>query len=289
VSADGTTLHAEVFGADEAATVVLAHGWTEGIRFWIHVIEHLSRDFRVVAYDLRGHGESEPGRDADYSLQRFGEDLEAVLAAAAPDGRVATVAGHSLGAMSIAAWAEHHDVEARVASAALLNTGLSGLIAGAAVIAVPAFAERFRDPIGRHMFLGARGPMPAFSTPLHHSIIRHVAFGPSASPATVEFYRRLATSTPADVRAAVGLAMADMDLEHALERLTVPTLVMAGDKDRLTPAAHADRIAAHLPDLAQLIVLPDTGHMGPLERPAEVSAALHELAVKARGRAGAPA
>jgi pimeloyl-ACP methyl ester carboxylesterase len=282
-------LHAEVFGDDGSPTVVLAHGWTEGIRFWIHVIEHLSRDLRVVAFDLRGHGDSEPARDADYSLQRFGEDVEAVLAACAPDGRVTTVAGHSLGAMSIAAWAEHHDVEPRVESAALLNTGLSGLIAGTAVIAVPAFAERLRDPVSRHMFLGARGPMPPFSTPLHHAIIRHVAFGPSASPATVEFYRRLATSCPPDVRAAVGLAMADMDLEHALEQLTVPTLVMAGDQDRLTPPAHAERFAERLPNLTQLIVLPQTGHMGPLERPAEVSTALRELTVTAGARAGAAA
>jgi pimeloyl-ACP methyl ester carboxylesterase len=269
--------------------VVLAHGWTEGIRFWIHVIEDLSRDFRVVAYDLRGHGESEPARDADYSLQRFGEDVEAVLAACAPDGRVTTVAGHSLGAMSIAAWAEHHDVEARIESAALLNTGLSGLVAGAAIVAVPAFAERFRDPVSRRMFLGAREPMPPFSTPLHHAMIRYVAFGPSASPATVEFYRRMATSCPADVRAAAGLAMADMDLEHALERLTVPTLVMAGEGDRLTPAAHAERIAARLPQLAGLTVLPETGHMGPLERPAEVSAAVRELAVSVGARAGTAA
>jgi pimeloyl-ACP methyl ester carboxylesterase len=81
--------------------------------------------------------------------------------------------------------------------------------------------------------------------------------------------------------------MADMDLEHALAQLTVPTLVMAGERDRLTPPAHARRIAAALPEPAGLIELPNTGHMGPLERPAEVAAALRDLAGARSARTGA--
>jgi pimeloyl-ACP methyl ester carboxylesterase len=57
---------------------------------------------------------------------------------------------------------------------------------------------------------------------------------------------------------------------------------MAGENDRLTPPTHARRIAAELPNLYELIVLPDTGHMGPLERPVEVSDALRRLALGAR-------
>jgi pimeloyl-ACP methyl ester carboxylesterase len=282
-SADGTVLHAEVFGDESAPTIVLIHGWTEGISYWAFVIERLKRDFRVVAYDLRGHGASAPASGGDYSLDRFGDDVEAVLAASVPDGALATVAGHSLGAMSIAAWADRYDVGARVGAAALLNTGLSRLIAGAALVAVPSFAQRLTDPVGRRVFLGSASPIPPFTSPLHHAVIRYVAFGPTASPALVEFYRRMIATCPPDVRAAAGLAMADMDLEHALARLTVPTLVMAGDRDRLTPPAHAHRIAGALPNVTRLIELPDTGHMGPLERPAEVSDALRELA----GSAGA--
>lgn len=277
VSADGTELHAEVFGDDAHPTLVLIHGWTESIRYWTFVIRELQPDFRIVAYDLRGHGDSGTASDGDYSLERFGDDVEAVLAAAVPDGRAAAVVGHSLGAMSIAAWSEHHEVERRVRAAALLNTGLSGLIAGSGLVTVPAFAHRFTDPVGRNLFLGSKRPVPPFSSPLHHAVIRYVAFGPDADPALVEFYAGLVATCPADVRAAVGLAMADMDLDHALARLTVPTLVMAGERDRLTPPAHAERIASHLPSAAGLTVLPRTGHMGPLERPAEIAAALRDL------------
>ena len=63
--------------------MVLAHGWTEQLRFWGPVIRLLrDRGLRVVAYDLRGHGESGAAPMRDYSIERFGEDLEAVLAAA---------------------------------------------------------------------------------------------------------------------------------------------------------------------------------------------------------------
>ncbi len=262
-SADGTDLHAEVFGPEDAPTIVLIHGWTEAIPYWAFVIEELKRDFRVVAYDLRGHGQSDAATDADYSLERFGQDVDAVLSMATPDGRVRLVAGHSLGAMSIAAWADQFDVTARAESAALLNTGLGGLVAGAAVVAVPAFADRFRDPLSRRLFLGSSNPVPPFTSPLHHFLIGYVAFGPTATPGMVEFYRRLITACPPDVRAAAGLAMADMELNHALAKLTIPTLVMAGDRDRLTPVAQAERIASELPQLTELIVLTQHRSHGP--------------------------
>ena len=68
-----------------------------------------------------------------------------------------------------------------------------------------------------------------------------------------------------------------MDLWHAVASLTVPTLVVAGDRDRLTPSAHARRIADALPDLVGLVVLADTGHMSPLERPRELADAVTRL------------
>jgi pimeloyl-ACP methyl ester carboxylesterase len=276
-SADGTTLHAEVFGG-EGPTFVLAHGWTEMLSFWTYEIRELTaRGFRVVAYDLRGHGHSEPAADGDYAVTRFGEDLEAVLAAAVPDGERAIVAGHSLGAMSIAAWAEHHDVERRACGAALLNTGVGGLAAETLLIPLPALANLL-NRLAPTAFLGSRAPVPRFSTPISQISLRYVAFGPSATPAQIAFYERMLVACPPDVRADVGLAISELDLYHALPRLTVPTLVLAGDRDRLTPPSHAERIAEAVPNLHRLIVLENTGHMAPLERSEEVGAALIDLA-----------
>ena len=137
-SVDGTVLHVEVFGPEAGETVVLAHGWTETLRFWTYVIRGLEeKGLRVVAYDQRGHGDSEPASGGDYSIPRFGEDLEAVLAGCLAPGRRAVVAGHSLGAMSIASWAESHDVERYGKAAALLNTGVGDLVAENLILPLP--------------------------------------------------------------------------------------------------------------------------------------------------------
>jgi pimeloyl-ACP methyl ester carboxylesterase len=278
-SLDGTELHVEDFGSRDGTTIVLLHGWTETIAYWTPVIAELQAGgFRIVAVDLRGHGSSGRAAGGDYSLARFGEDLEAVLEDSVPEGQRAVVAGHSLGAMSIAAWAEHHDVERRVSAAALLNTGVGDLIAESLLFPVPRIAQAVSHTIALNGFLGSRAPLPRFSTPLSHTAIRYAAFGPDASPAQVAFYERMLVATPPDVRADVGIAMSEMSLHHALERLTVPTLVIAGENDRLTPPSHARRIAEMVPNLHKLVVLDRTGHMGPLERPHEITQELVEIA-----------
>jgi pimeloyl-ACP methyl ester carboxylesterase len=277
-SADGTELYAEAFGPDDGDTIVLAHGWTEQLAFWGPVIKRLrTQDLRVVAYDLRGHGRSHAAVDGDYTLERFGEDLEAVLAAAGAGGdhEPATVAGHSLGAMSIAAWAEHHDPRTRARAAALINTGLGDLISGHLLL--PQMVRFLNHPRASRALLGSKAPVPPFSTPLQQAVIRYIAFGPHASAGDVAFYERMLIDTPPDVRAAVGVALSGMDLWHAVASITVPTLVIDGDGDRLTPPAHARRIADALPYPTELLELTDTGHMSPLERPREVADALARL------------
>jgi pimeloyl-ACP methyl ester carboxylesterase len=279
VSADGTRIYAESFGPADGLPVVLAHGWTENLIYWIYIIKELSeRGYRVVSYDLRGHGQSDGA--GDYSIVRFGEDLEAVLAAVVPDGRKALIAGHSLGAMSIVSWANHHDVERRVGAAVLANTGVGDLLGEQLLLPLPAFARGLNRTLASSRFVGSRAPLPRFSSPLSHAIMRWIAFGPAASPAQLAFYERMLIAMPPRARADIGIAISEIDLYEALSRLTVPTTVIAGEKDRLTPPSHARRIAEELPKLQELIILPDTGHMGPLERPREITQAIVGLAEK---------
>jgi pimeloyl-ACP methyl ester carboxylesterase len=284
---DGTQLHAEVFGPEDGETIVLLHGWTEMLAYWIYVIEDLvGRGLRVVAVDLRGHGQSEPAAEGEYALSRFAEDLEAMLEVAVPEGRRAIVAGHSLGAMTIAAWAEHHDVPRLVRGAALINTGVGDLIAEQLLVPVPPIARALSQTIAVHGFLGSATPLPRFSTPLSYALLRYTAFGPTATPAQIAFFERMLWTCPPRVRADVGIAMSEMDLFDALAGLTVPTVVIGGERDRLTPPSHARRIAEMLPDCRELIILPETGHMGPLERPHEIGDALQGLATSTPDRTG---
>ena len=67
---DGVRLHTEVFGPEDGYPIVLAHGITCAIRVWAYQIADLARDYRVIAYDHRGHGRSGCRRGAaDYSLE----------------------------------------------------------------------------------------------------------------------------------------------------------------------------------------------------------------------------
>ena len=178
-STDGTRLHAEVFGPERAQTIVLAHGWTESIPYWTYVIGDLSGRFRVIAYDLRGHGHSQPAADGDYAIARFGEDLEAVLEASLAADERAVVVGHSLGAMSIAAWAEQYDVERRVSAVALLNTGVGDSIAESVLMPVPRVAQLLNRTLPPSSFLGSRAPLPRFR---HRSATRRSATSRSGRP-----------------------------------------------------------------------------------------------------------
>lgn len=293
ISADGTHLAVESFGPADAPPLLMVHGWTCARRFWICQVHALADRFRIVTFDLRGHGDSEAPRGGDFSTDALADDVQAVLEQAIPpaaDGRPrrALVVGHSLGAMSLVAWAGRHpgEVERRAAGAALCNTGVGDLISESIVFRLPAGMRRVKALAGA-AFLQGSAPLPRAS-PLSMRAIRYVALSPQASPAQVAFCQEMVLSCRRDVRAGCGRTLSRLDLSHALDALTVPTLVLGGGRDRLTPPPHVDRLAAALPDVAEVVRLPESGHMSPLEDPAAVDGAVERLAARV-GLVPAPA
>jgi len=289
ISADGTLIHGEAFGPEGAATVVLVPGWTEKLQIYDLVTRGLlERGFRVVSFDLRGQGQSGAPVDGDQGIDRYGEDVEAVLATAAGGRDDVIIAGHSMGGMSIMAWAAAFEVSARVRAVGLLNTGAVGLVDASTLLPgrVPASARR---GIGAKFVLGA-APPPPISTPLRRAILRYAAFGPTATEAQVAFFERMGWECPAAVRIAAGATLATLDVTSGLPRLDVPTLVLTGAQDRLTPPGLSQQMAELLPNPVEMKVLPQTGHMTPLERPAELVEALTALAsgVGLSGTRGGP-
>jgi pimeloyl-ACP methyl ester carboxylesterase len=278
-SADGTPLHVEEFGPADAPTVVLVHGWTCALRFWTCQIQPLQADHHVVAYDLRGHGESGHPDPDDYSMEAHAADLDAVLRATVPAGQRPLVAGHSLGAMTLMAWAHDRagEVTDRIGAAALLNTGMGDLISESFVLRAPQPLAGARELAGR-VLLAARAPLPKSSTPISHRVVRYVALSPAASPAQVAFCERIVLDCRSDVRAANGGTLSELDLREAIASLAVPTVVIAGEDDKLTPPVHARRLAAELPALDELVLVPGAGHMGPVSDPEVVTGHLRRLA-----------
>jgi len=251
-SSDGTPLHVVQFGSPEApATVVLVHGWACAARIWTRQIRGLaSDDVRVIAYDLRGHARSGSPEEHDYSIDAHAGDLDAVLRAVLSDGQRAVVAGHSMGGMTIVAWAGDHadEVAELLAGAVLVNTGVDGLIAESPILRTP---EK----------------LPKGPTPLSARAIRWIALHPSASPAEVAFCERIVLSTKRDVRALCGDALSGLDLYESIASLDVPTVIIGGELDKLTPPSHVRRLADSLPEVVEEIVIDDCGHMALVSHP----------------------
>ena len=121
VSRDGVDLAVRTWSSDKSPTVVLVHGYPDANHVWEKVAERLSRDFKVVAYDVRGAGNSSIPKDrAAYKLRQLRDDLHAVMDAVCPNEKVHLV-GHDWG--SIQTWESVTDpgAEQRIASYTTLS------------------------------------------------------------------------------------------------------------------------------------------------------------------------
>ncbi|MET9426786.1 MULTISPECIES: alpha/beta hydrolase [unclassified Streptomyces] len=272
-SADGSPLHVEVYGADGAPAVVLAHGWTCSTEFWAAQIRDLAADHRVIVYDQRGHGRTPAvGRDG-YSTDALAEDLEAVLAVTLAPGEKAVLAGHSMGGMTLMAAAARPGVRERAAAVLLCSTGASRLVAESLVL--PLRAGRLRTRLTRAV-LGARAPLGPV-TPVSKALLKYGTMGPGSAPAAVAECARIVHACPRAVRVAWSRVLAELDLEAGVRELTAPTAVIVGAADRLTPPVHARAIAAALPNCVGVDELVGVGHMTPVEAPEAVTARIRAL------------
>jgi pimeloyl-ACP methyl ester carboxylesterase len=260
-SKDGTRLHVQTFGPDDAPTIVLAHGITQAGRAFAYQVLDLADRYRVVVYDQRGHGASMVPRELHrFRVDALADDLHAVLTAVLRDGERAVLGGHSLGGITIMAWAGRHpdEVRRRAAATVLINTAPGGILDHVAVVGVPRRLHGTARVLVRRRLLfvartGARAPL------------RWLALGDVAEPVHIEALAQMARRMPARSLHALAYHLTDLDLSPDLHRLAVPTTVIGGVKDRLLPAVHSRQIAGALPQLDRLVLLRGIGHMAQWE------------------------
>jgi pimeloyl-ACP methyl ester carboxylesterase len=94
----------------------------------------------------------------------------------------------------------------------------------------------------------------------------------------VRFCERIVLACDRRWRAATARTLSRLDLDQAIEHLAVPTLVLGGTADRLTPPVLSERLARHLPDLVERVELPGVGHMTPVEAPEVVNRQIVRMA-----------
>ncbi|RDH74439.1 alpha/beta hydrolase [Mycolicibacterium moriokaense] len=283
LAGDGTRLHAEVFGPEDGYPIVLAHGIVCAVRVWAYQIADLARDYRVIAYDHRGHGRSgAPSRRANYGLNFLAADLDAVLEATLKPGERAVIAGHSMGGIAITSWAQRYPrrVAERADAVALLNTTTGDLLRHVKLASVPAPLANARVRAAE-VALKNFGAVPLLRAAERPSrrFVSMMAVGRDADPAVAEFVYELFAQTPAASRGAWARALVDSlgTGQHiGLANLTVPTLVIGSERDRLLPMVSSRHIARMTPNLAEFVEL-SGGHCAILERPDEVNGHLRRL------------
>ncbi|WP_405178470.1 alpha/beta hydrolase [Nocardia sp. NBC_01377] len=269
---DGARLRVHVYGPADAPAIVLVHGWTCAIEYWNAQINAFADEYRVIAYDQRGHGESELGT-ADLTMDLLADDLVAVLDATLARGERAVLVGHSLGGMTLQAWAGRYPEQvAQRACAALLTNTAPGLLVGETFV-VPFFNRpriRLRRTFALPLVLGRYGlGMPIVFPPLAPVkwLFARQIMSLAARRDLVDYCMAVVRSCRASVRARFGLLLADMDLGEAARNLVVPTTILSGSDDFMTPPVHAERIAAMLTEVGSFVrheVLA-TGHLGNVE------------------------
>lgn len=263
-SADGTRLSVELRGDPSAPIVVVAHGWTLNAGFNHRLLDELATDHHVVGYDQRGHGRSGTTGPAGYTTDALADDLAAVLRLAVPPGRRAVLVGHSMGAMTIVALAgRHRDLLREKAAAALLaSTGMDQLLVRGRTVPMPLPLARLVRPLTAAIFkapLGT-GKDGAFT----RAMMRRVGLSPSAAGEDVAYSTQVVLACPEPTRRGFAQMLATMDLTAAVPALDIPTQVLVGSQDRLTPPWHATRLARALPRCAGVVLVPKVGHMTPL-------------------------
>ncbi|MEU6982799.1 alpha/beta hydrolase [Streptomyces sp. NPDC046324] len=291
--------------APAPVTVVFSHGYCLGQDSWHFQREALRGLVRTVYWDQRSHGRSgrgvaQSGPDGvPVSIDQLGRDLRAVIDAAAPEGPLVLV-GHSMGGMTIMALADRYPdlVRERVVGVAFVGTSAGKLgevnygLPTAGVNVVRRVLPGVLKALGAQAELVERGRRA--TADLFAGLIKKYSFSSrDVDPAVARFAERMIESTPIDVVAEFYPAFAEHDKAAALAAfLGVPVLALAGDRDLVTPSSHTEAIVDLLPD-AELVIVPDAGHLVMLEHPEAVTDRLADLLAKvgavpaAAARAGA--
>ena len=223
---------------------MLSHALGLSLGMWDPQVEALSRAFRVVRYDHRGHGGS-PVPAGPYTIEALGRDLLHLLDRLGLD-RV-SFCGLSLGGM-VGIWTASNAPE-RIDRLVLCCTA-------ARMVRPEDFAARARTVRERGIEAIADALIGRWFTPSF----------PASHPDTVARIRAMLLSTPREGYAGACEAIAQMDLRADLPRITAPTLVIGAEQDQSTPPEKSREIAQQIPG-AQLEMIPDAAHIANVEQP----------------------
>jgi pimeloyl-ACP methyl ester carboxylesterase len=269
---DGGTIH--VVEKGQGRPLLLLHGVTLRHDVWAPQFHQLTDRYRVLAVDLRGHGESVPG-SAGFGMRPLADDIATVLTEL--DLHEAIVAGHSMGGMATMNFLGlHPDVVAeRVVAVALIATAASDAVPPYLSNLARAAVRIGEAEVARGQRLRAKSFAKRFA---------RLAFGAAPSPRAVAIVGDMVESMTEHHLVPSLAGILDHDARVHIRACPVPSLVVVGARDALTPVPAARQMARLLPG-CELVVLPLAGHQLMQERPDELAELFDALARRAEGLA----
>lgn len=266
VDAGGNALNVHEEG--EGRPLVLVHGFPLDHTMWRSQIETFATTHRVIAPDLRGFGRSGPAGGV-VTMEQFADDLAAMLDALGIDEPI-SLCGLSMGGYVALQFAHKHP--GRLRDLILCDTRSAAdspeAAEGRKKLAAQALAEG-ADVVARAML----PKLFSDSTRNKH-------------PELVESMRQVILATAPATIAAAALGMATRpDVTEWLADIRVPTLVIVGEHDVITPVSEMRGLVDAIPD-SVWVEVPEAGHMSPLENPEVVNTSMQEFLM--RGAPPAP-
>lgn len=235
--------------------LLLVHGFPLDHSMWLYQIEELAESFHVIAPDLRGFGESGGQDESILTMERFADDLDALIEALSVDEPV-IYCGLSMG--GYIAWEFWRRHRARVGGLVLCDTR--------AAADSPEAARTRLETADRVENDGTEGLALVMTEKLFCEKSRRGQVGVVEATRDV-----MASSAPVTVAAALRGMAQRSDSTNLLETLDVPTLAICGEHDSLTAPEEMRGMSERIRG-CHFAAIADAGHLSPLENPKAVNA-----------------
>lgn len=265
---DGAGIFIEEAGPESPSAAVFIHGSVLRTDAWHYQLRGVG-GHRLIFYDLRGHGRSQPKGAEDFGMKTLCDDLLAVL----DDAGAAEVVlvGHSVGgAVALDVCRRNPELlGTRIKALVLVSTSYRPFAETTVGGAAAARLDRvLRHPLEalatRSVYVDRLRKIVRPSDTLFMAVSL-AAFGPGGSARQIDFTYDMLADTQSDVIFDLFKAYREFDMTEHLGEITVPALVVSGTADHITTHAASVHLATHLPK-AEFEVLQGCGHMPMLER-----------------------
>ncbi len=248
-------------GNREKLPIILIHGMTFDHTMWNPQIQVLKKDYRVIAFDMRGHGLSDVG-DGQYTYKIFANDLIELMDHL--DIKRAVLCGLSMGgAVAIRTYEMYPD---RI-------TGL--IISDSRSEADSNDTKEWRED---SIELIKNNGLNTFTNDFLKATFSKDSF--KNHPEAVELIKNIMlSSSPKGVCGVLLAQAARTDMTHVLSKIKIPTLIMIGENDNFTPLNSSRMMNEKITD-SELKIIPKAGHISNLENIAEYNRNLTEFLKK---------